>query len=146
MRTTVLIAAAILAGAAQAEEPMFLFDALRLPKYHNGWEKLIKDVQPIPDWLLHFSHNYDGASGELKPLTIEGKPFQLSYVCKPEDCDGHKFEVLFAGEGGRAVGALGGKDEPPAFYGNPTAPEQEAMTQALHAAAASAGAAQPKSD
>ena len=34
MRLTVLIAAVGLVAAARAEEPGFLFDALRLPHYH----------------------------------------------------------------------------------------------------------------
>ncbi len=78
MRTAVLIAAALFAGAARAEEPGYLFDALRLPRFHMSWDRLLKDVQPTPDWLLHFSKNYDGAAGEMKPVTIDGKPFKLS--------------------------------------------------------------------
>jgi hypothetical protein len=145
MRTTVLIAAALLSGAAKAEEPGFLFDALRLPRFHMSFERLMKDVQPTPDWLLHFTRDYEGAAGEMKPATIDGKPFKLSYVCKPEDCAGHKFEVLFEADGLHAYGALGGKDESPAFYGNPSPAEQDALAKALRPVAA-ADAPQSKSE
>jgi hypothetical protein len=132
MRLTVLIAALGLAAAARAEEPAFLFDALRLPHYHMSWERLIKTVQPTPDWLHNFERNYDGAAGEMVSITIAGKPYKLSYVCEPEKCAAHKFEVLFDAEGIHAYGALGGKDAPPAFYGAPNAAEQEALAKALN--------------
>lgn len=150
MRLTVLIATLLASGAAVAEEPGFLFDALRLPKYRTPWERLVKAVEPTPDWLLHFERNFDGAAGELKAVTIEGKPFKISYVCKPEDCAGHKFAVLFDGDGRGAFGALGGKDEPPAFFGKPSPAQQEALGQLVHPAAAVAppakDAVQPKSE
>jgi hypothetical protein len=132
MRMTVLIAALGLATAAQAEEPGFLFDALRLPHYHYSWERLMKTVQPAPDWLHSFQRNYDGAAGEMIAITIGGKPYKLSYVCEPGKCDAHKFEVLFDAEGMHAYGALGAKGEPPAFYGAPNAAEQEALANALN--------------
>ncbi len=53
--------------------------------------------------------------------------------------------MLFDAEGLRAFGALGGKDEPPAFYGNPDAAQQDALTKALRPIA-SADAPQPKSE
>lgn len=142
MRLTALIAAALVAGtAARAAEPAYLFDALRMTKYKLSWTRLVKDVEPTPDWLLHFN-TFDGAAGEMKPVTVEGKPSMLSYVCKPEDCAGHKFEVLFDSDGARAFGALGGKDEPPAYFGKPSPAQQDAMAQALRPVAA----AQPKSE
>jgi hypothetical protein len=128
----VLFAGAALssAGAARADEPAFLFDALRLPRYKMAWTALVKDVQPTPDWLLHFNE-FDGEAGDLKPVTIDGKPFKLSFVCKPQDCKAHKFEVLFAADGSRAWGALGGGDEPPAFFGAPDPAQQQALTKAI---------------
>jgi Inhibitor of vertebrate lysozyme (Ivy) len=146
MRMTVLVVAALVAGAARAEEQTFLFDALRLPKFHISWDRLVKGVEPTPDWLLHFMRNFDGAAGEMIAVTIEGKPYKLSYVCKPEDCAGHRFEVLFDADGTRAFGALGGKDESPAFFGAPDPAMQEAMTKALQPSSASAGADQHKSE
>ena len=131
MRLTVLIAAVGLVAAARAEEPGFLFDALRLPHYHFAWEKLIKTVDPTPDWLLNFERNYDGAAGALTPVTIEGKPFKQSYVCEPENCAAHKFEVLFDAGAEHAYGALGDKDTPPAFYGAPGPALQAALAKGL---------------
>ena len=144
MRSMIVAAALLASGAAVAEEPTFLFDALRLPRYKTSWTALIKDVQPTPDWLLHFNE-YDGEAGDLKAVTIDGKPYKLSFVCKPEDCKGHKFEVLFTGDGGRAYGALGGGDEPPAFFGAPDAAQQDALTKAIRPVA-SAETPQPKSE
>ena len=145
MRIRVIAGAVLAASAAYAEEPGFLFDALRLPRFHMAWDRLVKDVEPTPDWLRNFSHTLDGAAGEVKTVTIDGKPFKLSYVCKPEDCEAHKFEVLFDESGARAFGALGGKDETPAFFGNPTQAQQDALTKAIHPVA-SAETPQPKSE
>ena len=110
----------------------FLFDALhgRTP-YHASWEKLMKLVQPTPDWLIRFNRNFDGVAGQMTSLTIDGKPYEMSFVCKPADCAGHKFVVLFDANGERAYGALGGKDNDPAFYGSPTEAEQAAMAKAV---------------
>ncbi len=150
MRLTVLIAALGAAAAARAEEPGFLFDALRLPHYHFSWEKLIKTVEPTPDWLLNFERNYDGAAGEMVPVTISGKRYVLSYVCEPEKCLTHKFEVLFDPDGIHAFGALGGKDEPPAFFGGPDPAQQDVLAKALAPEAApkaeEAKPNQPKSE
>src|SRR4051812_33838727 len=127
MRLTVLTAAlGLAAGAAQAaEEPGYLFDALRLARFHMSWERLIKSVEPIPDWLMSFNRNYDGAAGAMAPVTVGGKPYRLSYVCEPENCAAHKFAVLFDADGAHAWGALGGKDAPPAFFGKPSEAEQQ---------------------
>lgn len=127
----VLVLALAAAGAAQVEEPGFLVDALRMPRYRASWEKLYKIVQPTPDWLVNFEKNFDGASGGMKGVTVGGKPYKLSFVCKPEDCVGHKFAVLFDADGSHAFGALGGGGEPPAFFGAPSAPEQEALSAGL---------------
>lgn len=132
MRLTLIAAALLLPCAALAEEPGYLFDALRLPKYRASWQKLVKDVQPTPDWLLHFDKTLDGVAGEMKGASVEGKAAKLSFVCKPEDCAGHKFEVLFDTDGARAFGALGGADTAPAFFGAPNPAQQDALTKAFH--------------
>jgi hypothetical protein len=131
-------AAAQPAPADPAEEPGFLFDALRGYHYHMSWDKLfsaVKNPGPVPDWLMNFDREREGAAGEMKPVTVEGKPYTISYVCKPEDCLGHRFVVLFEAGGVHAYGALGGKDEPPEFYGAPNPAQQEALTAAMHPAA-----------
>ena len=91
----------------------------------------MKLVQPTPDWLVQFNKNFDGVAGQLAPTTIDGKPYELSFVCKPTDCESHKFVVLFDANGAHAFGALGGKDNAPAFFGGPSASEQDAMTKAV---------------
>ena len=69
--------------------------------------------------------------GQMTTLTIEGKTYQISFVCKPTECGEHKFVVLFDATGEHAYGALGGKDNEPAFFGSPTQAEQDAMVKAV---------------
>ena len=134
MRMRLTLAFVVLAGAANATEVEtgFLFDALHgKTPYHASWEKLMKLVQPTPDWLVQFNKNFDGVAGQMTALTIDGKPYEVSFVCKPTDCGEHKFVVLFDAAGAHAYGALGGKDNEPAFFGSPTLPEQDAMAKAV---------------
>jgi hypothetical protein len=121
---------AIVAGAAQASESDFLFDALhgRTP-YRASWDKLMKLVQPTPDWLVAFNRNFDGVASQITNLTIDGKPYEISFVCKPAECSAHKFVVLFDANGAHAYGALGGKDNDPAFFGDPSQAEQDALAK-----------------
>jgi hypothetical protein len=133
MRLAALLAVpvSILPTFAIAAETQFLFDVLRSPHYRMSWNKLLKEVQPTPDWLREFDKDFDGAAGQLLPITIDGKAYQISYVCKPTDCAGRKFEILFDAEGLRAYGALGGKNEEPVYFGGPTPPMQEALAKAV---------------
>jgi Inhibitor of vertebrate lysozyme (Ivy) len=132
MRFSLSLALAILAGAAQAAETEFLFDVLHgRTAYHASWDRLMRLVQPTPDWLVRFNKDFDGLSAQISDLTIDGKDYKLSFVCKPTDCPAHKFVVLFDANGAHAFGALGGKDNDPAFYGSPSPSEQEAMAKAV---------------
>jgi hypothetical protein len=126
-----MLALAGAAGAARAADSEFLFEVLHKPAFHASWEKLLREVQPTPDWLLRFKKDYDGVAGEVVNETIDGKPYAMSFVCEPKDCLGHKFVVLFAADGARAFGALGGKDNSPAFFGAPGQAEQDAMSKAV---------------
>ena len=129
---SVLLAGGVPPGGARAAEQPFLFDALQgRSAYRASWEKLMKLVQPTPDWLVQFNKNYDGVAGQMTPVTIEGKTYELSFVCKPADCDGHRFAVLFDQGAAHAFGALGGKDNSPAFFGSPSQAEQDAMAKAV---------------
>ena len=135
MRTALFLVFAVfagLAGAAYAADEPFLFDLLHgRTAYHASWDRLMKLVQPTPDWLAQFNKNFDGVAGQIAPLSIDGKPYELSFVCKPADCAGHKFVVLFDAGGAKAYGALGGKDNEPAFFGSPSPAEEEAMAKAV---------------
>jgi hypothetical protein len=131
MRIAALLAFSLAAAGASAEQGAFLFDVLPKPAYHIAWDKLMKEVQPTPDWLMQFARNYDGVAGPMKAATIEGKPYELYFVCKPHDCAAKKFEVMFEAGGKRAYGALGGVSDPPYFYGAPSPAQQEALAQAL---------------
>ena len=123
---------ALVTLAAATPSPLafsgYLFDAVQIrAPFRPAWDRLMKDVQPTPDWLREFDHNFDGVSGAMTPVTIDNKPYFVSFVCKPTDCAGKRFIVLFTGEATKALGALGGKDLPPAFFGAPTPAEQEAL-------------------
>jgi len=131
MRLAVLLAASSIAGAAVADEASFLFDVLQKPAYRGAWEKLMKEVQPTPDWLVQFNKNLDGTAGQITTQTIDGKAYELSFVCKPQDCAAHKFEVLFDSASKKAYGALGGVDNAPGFFGAPAPALQDALAKAI---------------
>lgn len=131
MRLAASLALTLAAGAALADNTSFLFDALRADPYRTAWDKLMKEVQPAPDWLAQFNKNFDGVVGQFTTVTIEGKAYLLSFVCKPQDCAARKFEVLFDVDGQRAYGALGGRDDDPAFFGAPPPPLQDALAKAV---------------
>jgi hypothetical protein len=123
---------ALFANCARAEDAQFLFETLHgKGLYRASWDKLMKLVQPTPDWLVQFNKNFDGVAGQVINLTLDGKPYSLSFVCKPTECDEHKFVVLFDEKGAHAYGALGGKGNSPFFYGTPSPSEEEAMAKAV---------------
>ena len=62
MTRLAILAVTLLTGAASAEESPYLFDVLAKGPYRTSWEKLMKEVQPTPDWLLRFSKDFDGVS------------------------------------------------------------------------------------
>jgi hypothetical protein len=131
MRLKTALALVLIAGAAAAQNAPYLFDVLQKPAYRAPWEKLMKSVQPTPDWLARFSKNYDGVAGPMTGTAIDGKAYEVYFVCKPHDCAAKKFEVMFEVATKRAYGALGGDDAPPAFYGDPTPAIQEVLVKAL---------------
>jgi len=131
IRTLTALAACLIGSSAIAEEQAFLFDVLqaRGSAYRASWDRLMKDVQPTPDWLLQFNRNFDGVSGALKAIDVGGKPYRLAFVCKPQDCGDRKFEVMFDADAAHAYGALGGRNDPPAFYGAPPPDVQDALAK-----------------
>jgi hypothetical protein len=131
MRLAASLALTLVAGGALADNASYLFDALQSRPYRAAWDKLMKEVQPTPDWLAQFNRNFDGVAGEFTPITIEGKGYLLSFVCKPQDCASRKFEVLFDLDGEHAYGALGGRNDAPAFFGAPPPAVQEALAKAV---------------
>lgn len=131
MRIVALLALISLVSAARAQDGPFLFDVLLKPSYRAAWARLLKDVKPAPDWLTHFAGTLDGVAGPMKPATIEGKAFELYFVCKPHDCAAKKFEVMFEAATKRAYGALGGDKDAPVFYGAPTQAMQDELAKAL---------------
>jgi hypothetical protein len=126
-----LLGFCLFADAAGAQDGPFLFDVLLKPAYRSGWQRLIKEVNPIPDWLAKFVRTFDGVAGPMKPETIDGKAYELYFVCKPHACAADRFEVMFEAGSKRAFGALIGGGAPPAFYGDPAPAVQEALAKAL---------------
>ena len=134
MRPAIVLAIVFSVAAAVADERAFLFDVLQKPAYRGAWEKLMKGVQPTPDWLMQFNKNLDGTAGQISTQTIDGKQYEMSFVCKPQECAAHKFEVLFDTASKKAYGALGGVDNAPAFYGAPAQALQDALAKAIKGA------------
>jgi hypothetical protein len=89
----------------------------------------MKEVQPTPDWLMQFNRNFDGVSGALKAVDVSGKAYRQAFVCKPQDCGDRKFEVMFDVDATHAYGALGGRNDPPAFYGAPPPEVQDVLAK-----------------
>jgi len=143
LRFLAVLATGLVVSPALAADPAYLFDALHLKdyakSYRAAWDKLMKDVQPQPDWLVQFNKNFDGDSGALATVAAAGKSYELSFVCKPSDCAGRKFVVLFEAGGAHAFGALGGKGEDPEYFGAPSADEKDALAKAFKGPAATAG-------
>jgi hypothetical protein len=73
MRSAALLAFCLSAGVAYGQSGPFLFDVLLKPSYRAAWEKLLKDVQPTPDWLVEFSQTFNGVARPKEPATIGGK-------------------------------------------------------------------------
>jgi hypothetical protein len=126
-----LLAFVLIADNAAAQDGPYLFDVLLKPSYRAGWQKLMKGVEPTPDWLERFAKTFDGVAGPMKAETIGGKAYELYFVCKPHECAIRKFEVMFDAASKRAYGALGGDGAPPTFYGEPTPEMQDVLTKAL---------------
>ena len=124
-----LLFASVVGAAAAAADSAYLFDVLRERSYRLAWDKLMKEVQPTPDWLMQFNRNFDGVSGALKTIDVGGKAYRQGFVCKPQDCGDRKFEVMFDADAAHAYGALGGRNDPPAFYGAPPPDVQDALAK-----------------
>jgi Inhibitor of vertebrate lysozyme (Ivy) len=131
MRLAASLAFILVASAAVADEAAFLFDALQVRPYRASWDKLMKEVEPTPDWLLQFNKNFDGVTGQIRPMTIDGKAYELTFVCKPGDCADRRFEVLFEAGGSHAYGALGGRNAEPAYFGGPAPALQDVLAKAI---------------
>jgi hypothetical protein len=131
MRLAVILALTLAAGGASAQNGQYLFDVLKKGPYRTGWEKLMKEVQPTPDWLLRFSKDFDGVSGQLVGAVVDGKAYELSFVCEPQHCATRRFKVMFEVSSKHAYGALTFDGEAPAFYGDPPPAIQAELAKAL---------------
>jgi len=114
---------------AQTTGP-YLPDVLKQPAYRAAWNKLIAGAR-VPAWLAGFSKTYDGVVTPAKTADVEGVAYQLFSVCKPHDCAGNMFEVMFSPGAATAKGALVDNNAAPRFFGAPDAAQAAALTQAL---------------
>src|SRR5260370_22382912 len=79
MRKYALVAFTAIFGSAQAAETDFLFDVLHgRTAYHASWDKLMKLVQPTPDWLAQFNRDLHGVAGPPRARAIAGHPHSMS--------------------------------------------------------------------
>lgn len=125
-----ILVASIPAFAAHGEEPRYLYDALKEPAYKAAWNRLLKGEQ-VPAWLTAFGRGGNGVSTPSKSVDIAGEAYELDYVCKPHDCAGNGFAVLFAPGARHAFGGLVDKDRPPRFFGAPDPAQKQALGTAL---------------
>ena len=127
-----LAALAFLATLSPAMAGPYLFELLEIKAYRAGFDQMLKGEKKLPAWLTRFSKTMDGVASPSEDLEIDGQTYSYATVCKPHDCGGNQFYVVFDSEG-KAWGLLeGGADTPDDRYlGEP----EKAIADALAAKA-----------
>jgi hypothetical protein len=121
---------AVAPALAQTKQP-YLFDVLKQqPAYRAAWDKLLASGK-VPTWLTAFSKNYDGVTEPATTANVGGVTYQMFQVCKPHDCAGNQFEVMFSPGAQTAKGALVDNNATPRFLGAPNAAQEAALMRAL---------------
>ncbi len=101
-------------ATAAAPQNQDLSEMLKQPAYRAAWDKMLRG-QKVPGVLVE----------------IDGVNYQADHVCKPHDCDGNEFEVLFAPDGRQAWGALVTNGKKPRFFGAPNPKQKQALQDQL---------------
>ena len=129
---TLFVVGASLVGASfgARAQGQNLSETLKQPAHKAAWDKLLKG-QKVPAWLSNFSKTAEGVVIPSVLVEIDGVRYQMDHVCKPHDCSGNEFEVLFAPEGQQAWGALVTKGGKPRFFGAPSPKQRQALQDQL---------------
>ena len=84
----------------------------------------MKLVQPTPDWLVQFNKDFDGVAGQTANLTLDGKPYKLSFVCKPNDCEEPQVRRAVRRQRRARLRRARRQGRAPAFFGEPSPPNR----------------------
>lgn len=122
------LAATCGAGLARADDD-YLSDALKKPAYRKAWNAMLAGEKNIPDWLITFGRGGSGVNGPVKPVTVDGRKMQASFVCKPHDCASNQLQILFSLDASSAVAILK-VDDRPRYLGAPTPAQRAALDRA----------------
>ena len=117
-------------GFAAYAQGQDLTEALKKPTYKSAWDTMLKG-QKVPGWLTRFAKTGEGVTIPSVAIEIDGVLYEADHVCKPHDCSGNEFEVLFAPEGQQAWGALVANGKSPRFFGAPNAKQMRALQDQL---------------
>ena len=102
------------------------------PPITPSWDRLMKLVQPTPDWLVRFNKNFDGVAGQIsdrRPSTARttscpssaSRP--IARAISSSCCSTPTARTPLARSAARTID--------PAFFGTPSPAEQEAMAKAV---------------
>ena len=108
---------------------------LPLQPYKGNLARLVKS-KGTPDWVKAISVKGEGTAVPSKTVDIAGTPYRLDRVCKPHECNGNTFDVLWAPAGRRVWAALVDGGKPPVLLGTPPAPQAKALMDAVGSAPA----------
>lgn len=117
-------------ATAAAPQNQDLSEMLKQPTYRAAWDKMLRG-QKVPGWLTAFAKTGNGVVVPPVLIEIDGVNYQADHVCKPHDCDGNEFEVLFAPDGRQAWGALVANGKKPRFFGAPNPKQKQALQDQL---------------
>lgn len=84
----------------------YLFEVLENPVYRKTWDKLLATQQSVDDWLAEYSQVKNGPATPANKVQLDGKDYQINFVCKAHDCGDNHFVVMFNADGTQAWGVL----------------------------------------
>ncbi|MHB2167788.1 Ivy family c-type lysozyme inhibitor, partial [Alsobacter sp. R-9] len=112
--------------AAAAPTGRYLFDILALPAQGAAWRAMTGTRAPA--WV----RNMQGPSAPSKAVTVEGRDYELAWLCRARTCDENQFVVLFTADGATAYGVLRERNRV-TFYGDPSEPLRQALVDGFDA-------------
>lgn len=106
-------------SAAVSAGDEYLFELLEQPKYLQAWDKLIASQQGVDEWLANYSKTKNGPTSPGTVVDLEGKRYQVNFVCKTHDCGDNHFVVMFAEDDNQAWGLLQRAGKEDVYFGEP---------------------------